>query len=349
MPAAIPGIGRLKKLRRQASYRARRSTEEDFREGERQRTAKWRGDNPGKVREQRYAVRLANYNRPFVAIDSEGQDYRGADIVYDGVRYPDHATYLWGAAADDGRPPVWLSDPETAGLDHRPLDAVRILDWLLDLRRQFGPAVFVAFSFGYDVTQLLRHLPYKTVWEIIKRETYPDAQGRKRPIGNSPVLWKGYAIKYTKGKSLELWRLADPNRPYKGKRLSTSAHIRVYDVFGFFQSSFSLVTKSMVDSGRAAPEEAGFIVAMKDRREQFANENIDQIRAYTTLELQLLARMMGDLRKGFSETGLRLRHWHGAGAAASTLIETLKLKQHYGPDIAASNRSPQQDAAMSGP
>ena len=101
----------------------------------------------------------------------------------------------------------------------------------------------------------------------------------------------------------------------------------------------------MVDSGRASPEEAAFIATMKDRRDQFANEDIDQIKAYTTLELRLLARMMGDLRKGFDEVGLHLRHWHGAGAAASALIESQKLKMHYGPDIAASNISPQQEAA----
>ena len=46
-----------------------------------------------------------------------------------------------------------------------------------------------------------------------------------------------------------------------------------------------------------------------------------------------------------SEIGLHLRHWHGAGAAASALIESQKLKMHYGRDIAASNISPQQTAA----
>ena len=54
---------------------------------------------------------------------------------------------------------------------------------------------------------------------------------------------------------------------------------------------------------------------------------------------------MTDLRKGFDETGLHLRRWHGAGAAAQALIEAKKLKAHYGPDIAASNITPQQDAA----
>jgi hypothetical protein len=55
--------------------------------------------------------------------------------------------------------------------------------------------------------------------------------------------------------------------------------------------------------------------------------------------------MMGDLRLGFEGMGLHSRHWHGAGAAASALIESQKLKMHYGPDIAASNISPQQAAA----
>jgi hypothetical protein len=248
------------------------------------------------------------------------------------VRYPKHETYLWGAAAGDDRPPCWLSATETCGLDKRPLDAIQILDWLLSLPEQFGSAVFVMFSFGYDITQILKHLPYEKAWQIEKRETYPDRNGKTRRIAHSAVLWKGYAISYIKGKSFDVWRLADPGKPYRGKKLHTSAHIRIYDVFGFFQSSFSAVVKSMVDSGRATKGEADFIAKMKNRRNQFADEDIDQIKAYTTLELRLLARMMRDLRNGFDETGLHLRHWHGAGAAASALIEAEKLKEHFGSD-----------------
>jgi hypothetical protein len=107
------------------------------------------------------------------------------------------------------------------------------------------------FSFGYDVTQIFRHLPYPTVWEILKRETYPDKQGRKRSIGHSPVLWRGYAISLTPGKCLELWKLVDPDKPYKGKQLSSSAHIKIYDVFGFFQSSFRSFAARLVEPTRS--------------------------------------------------------------------------------------------------
>lgn len=340
-----PGDPRRKRLLSKAAYRARRSADGGFRETERQRVRGWRRNHPDKARAQKRAARWANYHRPFVAIDSEGQNYRGEDIVYDGVRYPQHDTYLWGAAADNGGPPAWLLAAGTRGLDKRPLDATKILDWLLSLKEQFGRGVFVMFSFAYDITQILKHLPYEKAWEIEKRETYSDQKDERRRIAHSPVLCKGYAISYVKGKSFDVWRLADPAQPYRGKKLHASAHIRIYDVFGFFQCSFSAVAKSMVDSGRATTDEADFIAEMKGRRDQFAEEDVDRIKAYTTLELRLLARMMGDLRAGFDETGLHLRHWHGAGAAASALIESQKLKMHYGRDIAASNISPQQTAA----
>ena len=122
-PAETSGDPRQKRLLSKAAYRARRSDDAAFRESERQRVREWRRKNPDKTRAQKQAARSANYHRPFVAIDSEGQAYPGDDIVYDGVRYPKHETYLWGAASDDGRPPFWLMAAETQSLDKRPLDA----------------------------------------------------------------------------------------------------------------------------------------------------------------------------------------------------------------------------------
>jgi hypothetical protein len=48
--------------------------------------------------QRRAETRNAHYHRPFVAIDSEGMNYPGNDVVYNGVVYPDHRTFLWGAA-----------------------------------------------------------------------------------------------------------------------------------------------------------------------------------------------------------------------------------------------------------
>ena len=268
-----------KRLASKAAYRARRSADPAFRESESQRSREWRREHPDKARAQKKKARAANYHRPFVAIDSEGQDYLGDDIWYDGVRYPRHDTYLWGAAADDGRSPVWLVAAETHGVDKRPLSAVEILDWLLDLPRQYdGKAVFVMFSFKYDIAQILKHFDYYRAWEILKRETYPDKNGVVRQIGHAPVFWKGYAITYIDGKSFDIWRLADPDKPYQNGRLKSSAHIRIYDVFGFFQSGFSAVADSMVKSSLATREEADFLAAMKRKREEFSTVPIEEIK-----------------------------------------------------------------------
>ena len=267
------------------------------------------------------------------------------------MRYPQHGTYLWGAAADDGRPPLWLTAAGTWGSDKRPLAAIDILDWLLDLPSRFGLAVFVVFSFGYDVTQILQ--ASSTPQGVGDRQTL-DLPGRRwrKPVDRPRARILGrirnqlHQGKILRSLATSLIRISPTQQAKTVRGISTHRRTSaIYDVFGFFQSSFSAVVQSMVESGRASTDEADFIATMKDRRDQFANEDIDQIKAYTTLELRLLARMMGTYARGFDRSELRLRHWHGAGAAASALIESQKLKMHYGPDIAASNISPQQNAA----
>jgi hypothetical protein len=240
------------------------------REKARERAREWRRNNPDKVRAQKAKSRVDNYFRPFVAIDSEGQDYAGDDIWYDGVRYPRHDTYLWGAATDDGRAPVWLTAAETHGTDKRPLSAIEILDWLLGLPRQYGDAVFIMFSFGYDIAQILKHFDYFTAWEIYKHETHPGKTGVIRKIGHAPVFWKEYAIHYIDRKYIDIWKLANPDKPLQTK-FKDLPHIRIYDVFGFFQSSFSAVVDSMVQSGLATADEAALVREMKGRRENFGS------------------------------------------------------------------------------
>jgi DNA polymerase type B, organellar and viral len=336
------------------------AVQEMRREAARARDARWRAANLETKREQgrraEHKRRDDHYERPFVAIDSEGQTYSAEKVEYDneGVPHPAHATYLWGASADGGEP-IWLKDPATKSNDKRPLGARQIIDWLLSLPEQFAlrdprGAVFVMFTFSYDVTKILEELPYKTAWEICKGKTFPDDKGVSRDIGRSPVLWKDYAISYCKGKFFRLSRLRDPDKPFtadkKGKRIiDASAKITIYDTFGFFQSSFSAVADSMVNNGRAAKNEAELISAMKAKRSKFASETIEEIQAYTATELRLLARQLMELREGFKSMNLRLSGWHGAGAAASALVKRERFRDHYGDDIAALDISPQQEAA----
>jgi hypothetical protein len=137
---------------------------------ERVKAAKIRHDR--KARERNY---LAN---EFVAVDFEGQDYLGNAISrLDGkggsIPYDDHRLFLGGASSSDqSREPEWLTHPETTDRDKRPLDPRAVLDWLVNLPSKFSDgAIFVMYSFSYDVTHILRHLRFDKAWQIfLKRK-----------------------------------------------------------------------------------------------------------------------------------------------------------------------------------
>ena len=212
------------------------------------------------------------------------------------------------------------------------------------------------FSFGYDATQILKHLPYKVVWEICKRERWAKNKKDRKPIGSTPVYWGEFAFSYIKGKWLEIYHIRDrETNTYvideNGKKLSKyDGYIKIHDSFSFFQSGFSKVVDGMVKAGRATPDEAAFLAKMKKLRddpEVWAAQDIETIKRYTTIELRLLAREMGVMRQGFIDMGnMRLQSWHGPGAAASACLRGRKVNKLYYPDdIRAENITPWQEAA----
>jgi hypothetical protein len=337
---------------------ARRSIEP---ERIKQQRDQWRAANPEKIKAQKKEEREAYYLRPFVAIDSEGRNYPGEDDIYINepsgrVLYEKHDTYLWGAATDDGREPVWFTAQGYAPEDKRPLTVYEILDGLLALPDILGDAIFVSFSFGYDTTQIGKSLPFSKVWEICKREKYAPKKKDRRPIGKGPVYWGEYAFEYLKWKLLKIYHIRDRETNVStidenGKRLPKyDKSITIYDTLGFFQSGFTDVVKGMVEAGRAKPDEAEYLDKMKKLRddpEKWAAQPIEAIRRYTSIELRLLAREMGVLRQAFIDMdNMRLKSWHGPGAAASAFLTGRKINKLYYPDdIRSQDIEPWQDAA----
>jgi len=268
-----PDISAARRATTQRAYRARndkvvKACDRARYKGERVekkrgQTALWKTLNPLKVRAQKQRERNENYHRPFVAIDAEGCDYPEHDIRYgeeeyieDGetksrpIIYPRHRTFLWGAwgwkrassahdlAQGKSKPRGGENLPDTwLGEGKRPLRSREIIDWLLSLPEIYGDVNFTMFSFGYDITQILLGLPRETVWEILKRKTYPDKEGRTKKIQGS-TFYGPYAIKYIKGKIFYLARLRypdDPDKYYDGRgSLDTVASITIYDAFGFY-------------------------------------------------------------------------------------------------------------------
>ena len=235
-----------------------------------------------------------------MAIDSEGQNYEGTDVVHRGVAYSKHGTFLWGASGMErtGAPtPVkphgvfrdlpltWLCHG-----DKRALGFVEIVEWLLSLPEIYGDAVFISFGFNYDVTMILQALAeympgraYQKVYEICKKERL-GSKGKIRVKGH--VYVGDYTIDWIKGKRLVIKKFRnreadvyDANgRPIKDAFIK---RIVIYDVFGFYQSDFVKVIKSLATIGLAAKEEVETIARDKERREAFHQVPLDEIKAYT--------------------------------------------------------------------
>ena len=264
----------------------------------------WR--NKPSVRErQREESDRFYLSRPFITIDSEGQNYEGNDIMYGDVLYKEHGTYIWAAcpsqrlsSINEGlltTEPQYLVDPRTNGTTKHKLGAETILDWLLSLPRIYGTYThknkekaiphFMMFGMSYDVAQLLCQMDLPTAHAIYKRKNYDDDE----PI-TAPEFWKGYALSYVKGKWLDIWRLKNPDEPYLchhgipvedrngRKTLLFSDHIRIYEAFGHFQTSFAAVVDDMLKQGHATVDEKERISRMKAARGQFAEHDIEAIK-----------------------------------------------------------------------
>ena len=167
MPTARWLRERLPALRKPRDLKYR----QEHREERHDIDAKWREDH----RSEFDALRLS---RPFVVIDSEGQDYDGDDIIVPtaqgDVLYKKHGTYVWCASTDDPDKPTYiLADPGSKGKDKRHLEVKTILDWLLSLPHKYNPvtinrreqkgAIFIMFGSGYDITQLLAKTSLKSL------------------------------------------------------------------------------------------------------------------------------------------------------------------------------------------
>jgi hypothetical protein len=247
-----------------------------------------------------------------------------------------------------------------------------VLNWLVTLPTKFDEgAIFVMYSFSYDVTHILRHLRFEKAWEIFKEEKYDKDRTKRRKVRSRVFCgepFDEFVIKYRNRKQLDIWKLRDPKSPYKRdengrhvlnkegrKIMDTIAHITIFDTHPFFQQSFVKAMGFLVKTGKAKKSDFEFMAVMKRKRDRFSSELLDQIKHYTTLELRYLSLGITELRRVLHEIKLEsapdmkpihISNWYGPGAVAGAVLKNLDIiKNHYGDDIRAVDPSPLQLAA----
>ncbi len=189
------------------------------------------------------------------------------------------------------------------------------LDFLLELKERNPDAIFAGFSFGYDTNMVLGSLPHIAVhrlWNtgmvsLHRNETRITIQWR-------PGKWFGISLRS------------------RTQRRS----IRVWDVFGFFQTSF---VKTLRNWHIGTEAQVAQIEAMKRQRGNFAQVDNSAIIEYCYQECELLAELMEYLCDTFDRAGIHLSSYQGAGAAGAALLQKYHVKEYIrdlGPDFNAS-------------
>lgn len=173
----------------------------------------------------------------------------------------------------------------------RGLSARACLEFLTrpELRRSLN----LWYSFNYDINMILKGVPDLDFW-----------------MGRRTLTLGDYEIRYTPSKILKI---------KVGRRTFTH-----YDVFGFFQTSFRQAIRQWLEI-----EEDALIEAGKAARGDFSAWTMEAIEAYNARELLHLKRLGEKLQEIFEtlDLPLKMKSWHGAGAAAQAALATIHLDQ----------------------
>jgi len=175
------------------------------------------------------------------------------------------------------------------------LSTSQCFDLLLRVEADNPDAIHVGFALQYDCNMMFRDLERKHLYRLYKTHK---------------VRWNGYWIEYRPGKWLNIRKGA--------------VTVRLFDVWGFFQSSFVTACERFLSSDD--PE----LVAIregKQARRTFTYEQLEPfIVPYWEGELRLLVRLMDSLRDDLDEAQLPIRSWHGPGAVANTVFRTNNVR-----------------------
>ncbi|MGH9439142.1 MAG: DNA polymerase, partial [Terriglobia bacterium] len=247
--------------------------------------------------------------RAFIGVDGEGCNHADGRQRYVLLRAGDQE--LW--------------DPSLQGLT-----GFDCLDFIATLAP--GP-IYVGYSFGYDVSQIL-----SSMWATLRTESritqdivdsmtqwlQPDRTRaledpeRANELPSFTILHGKYRyrLSWMAGKNFSVWRQARGSKFGDWPERTT-----IHDVFGFFSSSF---TKACTTWKVATPQGVEEMQATKDIRSDFSPERWaasgDVLRAYCATECVWLARLMAAFRRDCIEAKVVPIAWEGAGNLASAML-----------------------------
>ena len=171
-------------------------------------------------------------------------------------------------------------------------------------RRAGGRVCAVSFAFDYDVNNIIKDLPRDKLERLWKE---------------GEVKWSCWRIEWRPRKWFQTCRL-DPET----NRTVRATSVRVYDIFGFFQSGFVPACESWL--GKDDPDLA-IVHKGKELRRSFQSSDLPFMREYNAAELRLMVKLVAALKAAFDAAGIPLTQFYGSGAAATAFLTKHGLKR----------------------
>lgn len=189
-----------------------------------------------------------------------------------------------------------------ANKDYSRLTTQQCLKWLIGLHRYGQKQFIVGFGLNYDFSMILKDLPLdRLLW--LKQSEYKSC------------LWKSWRITLLPKRCLTITER-------NGKKRT----VRIWDTLTFFQSSFvSAAEKCGLLSGDSKEE---LLRYMKSEREHFDKHAMDKVEEYNEYECDLGIQMFSKIRHHWTDLGLRLMQFHGAGAVSAAMLRQNNIKQY---------------------
>lgn len=183
--------------------------------------------------------------------------------------------------------------------DFNGLSSLACLEFLT--REYDDKPIRVFFSFEYDVTMMLRDLPFANLAELAH---------------HSMTRWEGYTIRHYPSRILRI--------SVKGRR-----DVVYFDVWGFFQKSFLRVVDEYRKQGiYLSPEDSDCLEWGKEERVRFKRKDWPRIVQYNDIECRLLQAICTRLRGAITSAGMYPKAWHGPGVLAEIFLDNARSRRY---------------------
>lgn len=196
---------------------------------------------------------------------------------------------------------VLLGTNVTAPIVGKRLSTEECLAYIIDVGRQYPKAQHIGFAFDYDANQILQDLS-------------EEQFRRLSEVGR--VHYGQYDIEHLPGKWLTVQTFNDDGTLY--------GRTKIQDTFGFFQCSFLKALDQYIPDDPLM-KRLDQLSEGKSRRNDFSWKDIEYIKAYWELEIQLFHQLAQKLKEYLWHVDLKIKQWHGPGAIANHVFKRHRI------------------------